>query len=100
MNASYSRRLAVDELKETLLFGDLDEVYGMQETKHTNEKGKSYYNILFCKAGVLDGAINVYSDRFIQVKWMTQFRDMPHKGQEVFKSVESAKKFIQEKFVR
>jgi len=100
MNASFSRRLAVDELTETLKFGGLDDAYGIQETKQTDAKGKSYYNVLFCKTKVLDGAINVYSDRFILVKWMTQFRDMPQKGQEVFKSVASAKKFIQDKFVR
>jgi hypothetical protein len=100
MSVSYARRLAVDELTETLQYGGLDEVCGVQESKETDPKGKTYYNLLFCKARLIDGAIKVYSDRYIVVKWITQFRDIAPNGQEVFKTVYEAKRFIQEKFVR
>jgi hypothetical protein len=99
-NPNWSRRQTVDEIKETLLFGDLSDSYGINESKEVDKKGKSHYSVTFCKARVLDGVVKIYSNKFILVSWMTGYRDMPHKGQEVFRSCADAKRFIQKSFVR
>lgn len=78
----------------------LNEVYGSDVAKQSDQKGKSYYSITFCKARVLDGMVKVYSPTFILVKWQTAFRDMPHKGQEVFKCINDAIDFMKTSFVR
>ena len=75
----------------------LNDSYGVSVGKGGGDR---YYTVTFCKARVLDGVVNVYGPKFILVKWMTQFRDMPHKGQEKFESEGDALKFIQDYFVR
>lgn len=96
---SSPRQDVAQELVETIMFGGLDEVYGCNMSKETDNKGKSYYSVSFCKARNLDGVVKVYSPKFVLVKWQTQYRDMPAKGQQVFKNVWDAKSFLQ-KFVR
>jgi hypothetical protein len=93
------REELAQELLEVCIFGGLDEVYGANKEKATDAKGKTYWSISFCKARVLDGMIRVYSERFIMIKWDTAYRDLPQKGQEVFKSPLAAKQFLQ-RFVR
>jgi len=96
---SSPRQDVAQELVETIMFGGLDEVCGCNMSKETDNKGKSYYSVSFCKARNLDGVVKVYSPKFVLVKWQTQYRDMSPKGQEVFKNVWDAKSFLQ-KFVR
>ncbi|HRC95212.1 MAG TPA: hypothetical protein PK317_00285 [Coprothermobacter proteolyticus] len=97
---SSPREDVAQELLETVVFGGLDEVYGASKEKRTDAKGKSYWDVSFCKARTVDGTVKVYSEKFILVKWQTQFRDMPHQGQEVFKNVNAAKSFLVKSFVR
>ena len=94
------RESVAQELYETCLFGGLNESYGASMGKRTDAKGKSYWDVSFCKARTVDGTVKVYSEKFILVKWQTQFRDMPHQGQEVFKNVNAAKSFLVKSFVR
>lgn len=87
------------DLLDVVKFGGMDEVYGANIDKQTDAKGKSYWSVTFCKARVLDGVIKIYSPRFIMVKWQTAFRDLPSKGQQIFKSDWDAKQFLHQ-FVR
>lgn len=94
-----AREELANHLADTCTQLGLNEVYGVNVSKDT-EKGKTYYAVTFCLARILDGIIKVYSPKFILVKWQTQFRDMPFKGQEKFTSEEEAAKFIKSNFVR
>lgn len=91
----YEYRL-VTALKEMRL----DDSYGVNAGVRTNPKGRKYLSVSFCKARVLDGTLNMYSRNFVQVKWQTAFRDMPHNGSEVLTSVEDALDFIKRSFAR
>jgi hypothetical protein len=93
------REDVAQELLETIKFGGLDEVYGASLSKEVDAKGKSFYSVTFCKSRVLDGVIKVYSERFVMVKWQTQYRDLPAKGQVVCKNSWDAKSLIQS-FIR
>ena len=73
----------------------LNEVYGIVEGISPDKK---YRSATFCRARTLDGQVNVYGPKFIQVTWQTANRSLPHRGSEVFKSVEEAKNFIKNTF--
>ena len=98
MNMSIRQQIA-QNLVDTCVFGGLNEVYGV-DLKKTEDKGKTFWTSTFCKARITDGVIRVYSPNFIMIKWQTALRDMPHKGQEVFRSEASAKEFLIKNFVR
>ena len=51
-----------------------------------------------CRARTLDGQVNVFGSKFIQVSWKTANRSLPAEGSEVFRSLEEAKTFIKETF--
>lgn len=93
------REEVAQALAETCIFGALNDSYGVDKTKVTDKKGKTYWSVTFCKARVLDGVIQVYSPRFILVKWQTTFGHLPHRGQKIFKSEHEAKDFICRNFV-
>lgn len=61
---------------------------------------KNYYNVLFSKAAVLDGAVDVWGDKFIQITYETQYRAMPHRGFPVFESEKAAIDFLNKAFVQ
>lgn len=95
------REDAAQELNETCRFGALDEgPHCGKPTRMSDKQGKTYWDVAFKKLDLVDGTIKVYSEKFILVKWQTQFRDMPHQGQEVFKNVNAAKSFLVKSFVR
>jgi hypothetical protein len=77
----------------------LDEVYGVNDTLR-EQNGKKFYEVTFCKARVLDALVRIYSPKFIQIKWQTAYRDLPHNGSEVFKSADDATNFIKKYFIR
>jgi hypothetical protein len=95
------RESVADALVDTCIFGGLDESYGVNKNKVT-DNGKTFWEITFAKARTLDGFIRVYSPNFILVKWMgarAVASGLPMKGQEVFRNEQDVKKFIVEKFV-
>lgn len=92
-------KIFADKLADFCKQNGLNDSYGV-DVGQVTEKGKTLYHVTFCKARVLVGVIKVYSPTFVLVKWMTQFRDMPHKGQEVFKSQSAAEQLIKTSFVR
>lgn len=88
------RESVAHELADTCFFGDLNQSYGViVEKGETN--GKSHWSVTFAKAAILDGLIRVYSPAFIQVKWQGKMG----KGSEVFRSVSTAKVFLQKTFI-
>ena len=89
------REEIVEEFVGLLHEKGLDEVYGINTGIDASKK---YRYATFCRARTLDGQVNVYGPKFIQVTWQTANRSLPHKGSEVFKSVEEAKTFIKETF--
>ena len=93
------REQAADNLVETCAFGGLNDSYGIQKVKMTNPKGKTYWHVTFCKARYLDGSIDIYSERFILVKWRTAYRTMAAEGQELFKNEDAARDFIAKSFI-
>jgi hypothetical protein len=77
---------------------ELNDSYGVTETKGTNKNGKSYRLLTFAKAAILDGVIEIYGPSFIQVKWQTAIRRLPAKGRETFRSAHECKKWLVENF--
>lgn len=67
----------------------LAEVYGGDVTKNGR-----YYTILFSKCRTVDGAINFYGPKFIQVKYQTAFRDLPRNDSRVFTNIKGALDFL------
>ena len=72
----------------------LNEVYGVIE----NDAGQ-YRSLTFCKSNVLDGDIRIYSPNFIQIRYETAYRDLPHKDSRVFVSETDALQFLKSAFV-
>ena len=60
---SSPREELAQELLDICKFGGLDDSYGADKGRSTDAKGKTYWNITFCKARVLDGVIKVYSEK-------------------------------------
>ena len=83
------------ELVEVLSEKGLGEVYGIIEGISADNK---YRSATFCQARVTDGEVRVYGPKFIQVKWTTANRSLPHQGSEIFNSVEDATNFIKNTF--
>lgn len=48
---------------------------------------------------VLDGQINIFGPKFIQVKYETAYQGLPRRGSFVFNSVEKAMLFVKLAFV-
>lgn len=63
-------------------------------------KSGNHYTILFSKAAVLDGSVDVYSSKFIRVVYLTQYRAMPQRGGPVFESETAALDFLNKAFVQ
>lgn len=68
--------------------------YGGDVIKHGN-----HYSVLFAAPKVLDGVVNVYGPKFIQITYQTQYRDLPNRDRPVFESEADALKFIDKAFV-
>lgn len=100
MSGMSPRQQVAQNLADTCMFGDLNDVYGVSVEKSTDKGGKAHWSVLFCKARVLDGAIRVYSPNFIMITWQTAYRDLPAKGKEVFRSEAAAKEFLIKSFVK
>lgn len=96
MSISIRQQIALN-LVDVCVCHNLDDVYGVSINKST-EKKKTFWSVTFCVARVTDGVIRVYSPNFIMVKWQTANRNLPHRGQEVFKSEELAKDFLIKNF--
>ena len=57
-------------------------------------KGKPY-KVIFSRPETTDGMAVVYSEKFIQIKWLTRNLDLPREGSEVFKSLPEALEFLE-----
>ena len=86
------RQKAALEISDTLMCLGLDEVYGISMERSTDEKGRNYWSLTFCKARTVDGVVRVYSDRFIQIKVLQGRRS------EVFRSSYEAKAWLVKQF--
>jgi hypothetical protein len=93
------RQQVAQNLVDTCVFGGLNEVYGCNLRKNTDQH-QTFWESTFCKARNLDGSIRVYSPTFIMIKWVTRYSELPHKGKEIFHSEEAAKTFLIKNFVR
>jgi len=66
-------------------------------------KAGNHYSVLFADVaagtGVLDGVVNVYGPKFIQISYMTQYRALPHRANPVFESEANAIDFLNKAFV-
>ena len=99
IEAMSPRQEVAQNLADTCVFGGLNESYGVSVSK-SEDKGKTFWSVLFAKNRILDGLIRVYSPNFIMIKWQTAIRDLPHRGQEVFRSEASAKEFLMNTFIK
>ena len=89
-----SREIVATAIADKLETLGLNEVYGV----NVGKEGR-YYAISFCTARTLDGSVNYYGPKFVQVKFQTAYRALPRNGNYVYTSVEAALKFIEEAFV-
>ena len=64
---------------------------------------KNYYTVLFSDVaggtGCLDGAVDVWGEKFIQVSYQTQYRALPREAYPVFQSEADAIDFLNKAFV-
>ena len=88
------RREIAERLAQHISINGLTTPYGGDVIKNGNK-----YTILFSKPAVLDGAINVYGDRFIQITFQTQFRDLPNRASYVYENESNALAFMLNAFV-
>jgi hypothetical protein len=89
------RENILQEFVDLLSNKGLNEVYGIIEGISPDNK---YRSATFCQARVTDGEVRVYGPKFIQIKWTTANRSLPHNGSEIFNSVEDATNFIKNTF--
>lgn len=61
---------------------------------------KKHYSILFSCPRTLDGVVNVYGPKFIQVTYQTGYRDLPSRDNRVFESAAAAIEFLDKAFVK
>lgn len=87
-----SREVVATAIADQLKTFGLDEVYGVDVGK----RGR-YYAITFCTARTLDGVINYYGPKFVQVKFQCSYGI--GSGSYVYTSVENALDFIKKAFV-
>ena len=57
------------------------------------------YTVAFSVPRVLDGTVSVYAPNFINVRWITGYRDLPHEDTVVFTSEADAINFLRLAFV-
>lgn len=62
-------------------------------------KHGKYHYVLFSKPRTLDGAVNIYSPKFIQVKYQTAFRTLPQYDSRVFCNEDDTIDFIRLAFI-
>jgi hypothetical protein len=64
---------------------------------------KNYYTVLFSDVaggtGCLDGAVDVWGEKFIQISYQTQYRAMPSQAWPVFESEAATIDFLNKAFV-
>ena len=60
---------------------------------------KKYRFVLLSIPRVLDGSVNIYSSKFIQVKYETAYQGLPHRDSRVFVSVDAVIEFLRLAFV-
>ena len=89
------RQETLQEIVDVLREKGLDEVYGINTGIADTKK---YRYATFCRARTLDGQVNVFGSKFIQVTWKTANRSLPAEGSEIFRSLDEAKTFIKETF--
>ena len=87
-----ARAIAADAIADKLREYGLDEVYGVDVAK----RGR-YYAITFCTARTLDGVVNYYGPKFVQVKFQCSYGIGG--GSYVYTSADDALKFIKLAFV-
>jgi hypothetical protein len=62
-------------------------------------KAGQKYTVLFSKPAILDGVVNVFGPKFIQISYQTQYRELPNRDNRVFESEADAQQFLLEAFV-
>jgi len=95
--APSERQLACERLATFIRENNLAQVYGGDVS--LQRLPRPHYTTAFSICRVLDGSIELYSPTFICVKWLTQFRDMPHDSKRVFLTVDTALEFLRLAFV-
>jgi hypothetical protein len=89
-----ARQDLAQRIADFILGHEMTTPYGGDVIKDTNR-----YTILFSKPGVLDGSVNVYGPKFIQISYSTAYRDLPHRDHRVFESEADALAFLNKAFV-
>lgn len=84
------RQLLAEELAQYIVDSGLTNPFGGEVYSD-----KQHYTVLFSRPATLDGAVKVYSDKFIQVLWAAG----SHREGRVFETPENAKDFIKYAFV-
>lgn len=72
----------------------LNEVYGVISSLQGRVR-----TLTFCKAKMLDATINIYGERFIQIKWNTTIGALPQRSSVIFDTEDRVKDFLQAAFV-
>lgn len=78
---------------------DLCRPYGGSVEQMTNPGGRKHYAVGFSIPEILDGAVEVYSPRWIRVAWLTQMGHLPHEGSHIFHTTQHVLNFLREAFV-
>ena len=93
-----SRETLANEMAEYCHELGLDDSYGISITKRKPPNKRSYWSVLFCRARTLDGEVRIYGAGFIQIRFQTAIRSLPHKHSEIFKSPLMAKQALTDWF--
>lgn len=93
-----NKKHTIDLVEDILTELHLDEVYGLVRGDGVSKAGRKFKSVTFCKARILDGAVDVYSPAFMVVSWQTAIRTMPHRGSRVCKSLDELRTFLTDSF--
>lgn len=89
------RKDLAQRIADVINNGRLSSPYGGQ----VSTQGRCYV-VGFSVPVLLDGEVKVYSHKFIQVKFTTLIRDLPHKSSRVYGSEGDVIQFLREAFIK
>ena len=92
------RNLIADRIGEFIIENSLCQVYGGDVTLYKGG-GRPCYVVAFSKPRTLDGTVSVFAPNFINVRYITAIRALPHEDSVVFTSEADAINFLRLAFV-
>lgn len=93
-NDTSERRLLADRIATVITSKRLTSPHGGDVTRRKDSKSRDIYEVAFAQPRNLDGTVAIYSDHFLLVRYQTRYKNLPPKGNIVFKSEAALVEFL------